>query len=361
MHRYDFVARVEQADGAELERELGQKRLDAYHYLLLVHGIDCRRGRPEKERRAHVVHKDLVHLRGKHGDPPRYTRAVIRGPGGSRELMKALGLDGLPEEALSVFQAREPGPALIEFTFTLATAFLSRDDAPFYPIDNPVRKERIFRVPMIAGASWKGALRWAAVENLVLREGTPEEKGRERAALVDLFGDEKGAEEEGEQRKKTLAAYLDARRIPRGREEGNEVRRRGRLRCLPSYFDDIDADVINPRSRNTRAGTVPVCLETVPAGATGRFSLLYLPFDLLGQGASEIERQRKRDWDLIGGALYRMFRITGFGAKKSIGCGAARAELIDVRIEPWPMGDARLPGRMEDLIGAGRYFDGGGE
>ena len=49
----------------------------------------------------------------------------------------------------------------IEVSFTLETPWYSKDDRPFHVLDNPVRKDRVFGVPFMSAASWKGLLRWA--------------------------------------------------------------------------------------------------------------------------------------------------------------------------------------------------------
>ena len=50
---------------------------------------------------------------------------------------------------------------VIQFTFTLAQSYISRDEQNFYIIDNPVRKDKIFGLPYVAPSSWKGSLRAA--------------------------------------------------------------------------------------------------------------------------------------------------------------------------------------------------------
>lgn len=45
----------------------------------------------------------------------------------------------------------------IQFTFTLAQPYISRDEQDFYIIDNPVRKDKIFGLPYVASTSWKGS------------------------------------------------------------------------------------------------------------------------------------------------------------------------------------------------------------
>ncbi len=86
----------------------------------------------------------------------------------------------LEEKAASFFQARQrllerlglvptmpmmaslpPGSWAIRFTFTLRKPYLSRDDTDWYILDNPVRKDKVFSLPLVASTGWKGMLRAA--------------------------------------------------------------------------------------------------------------------------------------------------------------------------------------------------------
>ena len=152
-----------------------------------------------------------------------------------------------------------------------------------------------------------------------------------------LFGDEKGQEME---RSREFAAFLDAAKpdaVPLYRErlrQHFELRHddplpnhRGRLMYYPTYFDRIDVEVINPHSRETKAGTLPIYLESVPAGATGVFSLLYVPFDCIGQDEAKTRAEVAADLPLVAEALQAMLTTYGFGAKTSSGFGVARPAL----------------------------------
>lgn len=53
--------------------------------------------------------------------------------------------------------------------FELLTWY-SKDDRVFHVLDNPVRKDRVFGMPFMAAASWKGMLRWACRMQAGLRK-----------------------------------------------------------------------------------------------------------------------------------------------------------------------------------------------
>jgi len=105
----------------------------------------------------------------------------------------------------------------------------------------------------------------------------------------------------------------------------------------PTFFDRIDVKVINPHSRETRAGTHPIYLECVPQGAKGTFSLLYVPFGLIGADEAEIRSQALEDLQLVAEGLQAMFLTYGFSAKRNSGYGVAKETVHDgfvqIRIE----------------------------
>jgi CRISPR-associated protein Cmr2 len=255
-----------------------------------------------------------------------------------------------------------PGSWFLQFTFTLAKPWMSKDDDPFYVTEsvNPVRKDKVFKVPMMAAASWKGLLRWTVMHiRLAQKKGslTAEQFAKERFAQTLLFGDEKG-EEPGET--KDFAAYLD-RLKPEAREKYESLLRQyygvkpedplphhsGRLLFYPTFFDAIDVEVINPHSRKTKAGTHPIYLECVPAGASGTFSLLYVPFDLIGKPEDEIKQQALADLQLVAEAIRAMMLTYGFSAKRTSGYGTAEESVKDgffqIRIEETPAPPAAPP------------------
>jgi CRISPR/Cas system CMR subunit Cmr6 (Cas7 group RAMP superfamily) len=61
------------------------------------------------------------------------------------------------------------GSWALSFKFKLKKPYMSKDDSDFYIIDNPIRKEWVFKLPYIAASQWKGALRAAMVKKLVNR------------------------------------------------------------------------------------------------------------------------------------------------------------------------------------------------
>ncbi len=310
---YDLYVEKPEGDAATRLRLLVTNSAPLPDYLLLMHGQFDRKTRQLTRR----------------GDFNQYI---------ADELNRLQSL-GLNPPAIPNIAAFPPGSWFLQFTFTLAQPWISKDDDPFYVAEsvNPVRKEKVFKVPMMSASSWKGLLRWTAMHTrLVLKkdEFSPEMFAQERFVQTLLFGDEKG--EEADQTK-DFAAYLDALK-PEARQEYGRLLRAyyhlkpddpiphhsGRLMFYPTFFNLIDVEVINPHSRKTRAGTHPIYLECVPAGAQGTFSLLYVPFDLIGQDENKIRQQALADLTLVAEGLKALFLTYGFSAKRTSGYGAAQ-------------------------------------
>jgi CRISPR-associated protein Cmr2 len=67
---------------------------------------------------------------------------------------------------------------------------------------------------------------------------------------------------------------------------------------------------------------------SVPAGAKGTFSLLYVPFDLIGKDRAEICKQALKDLKVVAEGMKEMFLTYGFSAKRTSGYGVAEDELV---------------------------------
>lgn len=185
------------------------------------------------------------------------------------------------------------GSWFLQFDFTLAKPYISHDDTPSYIIDNPVSTDRVLGLPLIRPSSWKGNLRSALRQLKVWTDDQPE--------LARLFGNPKGAEDDF---------------------------RSGRLECYPTFFYRVGLEIINPHDRTRRVGKNPILFECVPAGTTGTFSLLYVPFDLIGQAtAEEITRRAKDDLQLVAEAISALMLTYGFSAKRTSGYGVAKDEI----------------------------------
>ena len=180
-----------------------------------------------------------------------------------------------------------PYSFIIEFAFTLGKPYISKDDENFTIIENSIKREKILGCPYIPGSTWKGCLRSA-----LWHEGMKEDDEQ----ITRIFGNER---------------------------QNNESFRQGRLHFFPSFFDKVDYEIINPHDRKTRTGTVPILIESIPSGSNSKFSLLYVPFDLIGKEKEESVKQMLEDLKVIAKGIVAMFTVYGFGAKTSSGYGIA--------------------------------------
>ena len=282
--------------------------------------------------------------------------------------LEKLGL----EESPSVGLAALPRYSFaLEFRFALARPYLSRDDDAFYIIDNPVRKDKVFKVPFVAPTSWKGSLRAVATQGLLtalaklLPPGPPPDEAErerlmerlwaERVRRVVLFGNEKqndadfinrwlaprlfpepAGESEQDRRKrvreqiKQLDKAFNAYLIDHGYRTEKVEGRQGRLFFFPTFFNAIGLEMINPHDRQRRIGKNPILFECVPTRATGTFRLLYAPYDWPGQVTPDeaaLRKQVQADLPLVAAAVRDLLTVYGFGAKTSSGYGAAQDRL----------------------------------
>lgn len=180
---------------------------------------------------------------------------------------------------------------LVNAPFRLQKPYLSKDECDLCILDNPVRKEKVFQVPMVAATGWKGALR-AALWQLGY--------GEDHEVVLRLFGNQRGS------------------------EEGQA----GRLHLYPTFYDKIGLAVINPHSRKTGVGVSgPILMECVPQGAKGELALLYVPFGPMGQSESARRDEVARDLEVLTEGVLAMLTVYGFGAKTSSGFGTAEDRL----------------------------------
>ncbi len=189
----------------------------------------------------------------------------------------------------------------IEVGFTLLSPWYSKDDRPFHVLDNPVRRDRVFGVPFMSAASWKGLLRWACrmqagMYGHLESHGMKMDSWKDPAWIVHLFGNE--------------------------RAEGEEFSR-GALQLYPTWFDKVDFEVINPHRRKTRAGTQPIYYEVVPAGTKGSLRLLYAPLP------REVENDKVKPVYVIANlidGITALLETYGISAKRTAGWGAAEVK-----------------------------------
>lgn len=187
---------------------------------------------------------------------------------------------------------------LLKIPFKLKKAYISRDENDFHILDNPLRCEKIFRNPLVASTSWKGALR-SALWHLGKKDDDEQ--------IIRMFGNPRQSED-------SLA---------------------GRIHFYSSFFDrnQVSLEVINPHERRTGVGIRPIRIESVKPGATADLICLYVPFGYTKDSGSSylnavhVRQQIAQDLILMAQGLVAMLTVYGFGAKTSSGFGVVEDRL----------------------------------
>ena len=247
---------------------------------------------------------------------------------------------------------------IIHIPFRLSKPYISRDDCEFYILENPVKKEWVFKVPYIAPSQWKGALRSAMMQELVTElyaVGDEKVFFQKRLQLYRIFGHEKdgtakylngvlalrrvglqpqnGGEEREEWRNQfeeelqKVEAEFDATLCEQGYRIGDIEGFQGRTHFFPTFFDKIGLEVINPHDRESGAGSQPIYFECVPQGTPGTFVLMYVPCN-----SNDDAKQRQEvaeDLETLARGVCAMLTTYGFGAKTSSGYGVAEDKLAN--------------------------------
>jgi len=243
--------------------------------------------------------------------------------------------------------------------FSLTAPYYSADDDHYYIIDNPVLKDKVFKVPMFRGSGWKGVVASAVREvmkgkmdcffdNLMCFArlfGAGSEEFRN--IVRDIIEEHRKADNREFQNHLRLFALkslgmklnlrdtgLDNKILGKIYDKNLKVQR-GRLIFYPTYFDKLGLEMINPHKRRTKAGTNPVYYEVVPKGAVGTFQLLYIPADGILKSQSDLQKEVQDDLDLLSDGLKRIFREQAkdgqikIGAKTKLGWGKVSADHLD--------------------------------
>lgn len=250
----------------------------------------------------------------------------------------------------------------IWFKFKLKTPYFSKDDDEFYIIQNPILKETNFKVPMVRGSSWKGAVAHAFRELLGEKEkiesflrifgaGSESIKALE-SYLFDKSKDLKKTQEHllefilfelglkvdkvliekikkiknKEEVLNILGSKLSQKLSENKRDLPLEFQtHKGRAIFYPTYFDRLTLEIINPHDRRKRAGTNPIHYEVVPEGTEGIFQLIYIPFDGILKDNNELKNEVNKDLNNLCEAFEILTEI-GIGAKTKLGWGRFKIE-----------------------------------
>lgn len=253
-----------------------------------------------------------------------------------------------------------PYSVILHAKIELIAPYFSRDDDEFYLIQNPCLKEKVFKVPMVRGSSWKGVIVKAFRE--LINES--DKKAEIIQSYLRIFGTGssefkkleetiKGFVEKGKNLSKDdLIKYLlfelgfklkkddmykinnDNKRVEFIKEKfWSEIEKnsnkelthyltthKGRAIFYPTYFDKLSLEIINPHSRKTRAGTNPIHYEVVPKDTKGILQIVYIPFDGVLKSNDKLKVEVEQDIKFLIQAIEKAQSI-GIGAKEKLGWG----------------------------------------
>ena len=251
---------------------------------------------------------------------------------------------------------------ILQAQIKLISPYFSHDDDNFYLIQNPCLKEKVFKVPMIRGSGWKGAIARAGKDLINEKLDSVDSNLRECiSSYLRLFGTGSDDFRKLEQmiidhikknkldKKKMINFFLfelglkltpnDFNNWNNEKEIKDWIKRRlwsefgknnklpvylrthkGRAIFYPTYFNRLSLEIINPHNRKTRAGTNPIHYEVVPKGTEGVLQIVYIPYDAVLMSNEEIKYQVKVDIEFLIKCIERVKDI-GVGAKEKLGWG----------------------------------------
>ncbi len=260
-----------------------------------------------------------------------------------------------------------PGSFGLQYRFILQSPYFSHDDDEFYIIDNPVVKEKVWKVPMVRGSAWKGMLLKVASKKLVelIENDKTSDAVQYFQSVLRIFGT---GSEEFRKVEEAISNHIKSKgktenQIDSGPYEiditsklakyalyelginlefsngGKSIKEQiweyikndiksfstksGRGIFYPTYFDRLNLEVINPHNRNTKAGTLPIYFEVVPEGTEGIFQFIYIPHDGITLPLKELYKQMQDDYKFIKTLIKDVLEEQGIGSKSKYGWGKA--------------------------------------
>ncbi|MEO1783993.1 RAMP superfamily CRISPR-associated protein [Thermodesulfobium sp. 4217-1] len=289
----------------------------------------------------------------------------------AKEISNFISIDNRENNSLKKFIKKLPIYSfIIRAEFKLKQPYFSKDDDEYYIIQNSCLKDKAFKVPMIRGSGWKGALA-GSFKELINEKDNLDGKREIINSYLRIFGagseNIKGIEEylkenssDIEQFKEKILEFMlfelgmkidkdliDEIKSKKSYEELKNIlcekisekhqkdnknlpiefqTHKGRAIFYPTYFDKLSLEVINPHDRRKRAGTQPIFYEVVPKETKGILQIIYVPFDAVLKADNEIKDEAKKDLENLMSAIERVSE-NGIGAKTKLGWGTF--EIID--------------------------------
>ena len=254
-----------------------------------------------------------------------------------------------------------PGSFGIRHEFIIKSPYFSRDNDELYIVQNPVLKEYTTKIPMIRGSGWKGYLSSAALKKLREKAeddnysisdmlkiyfsytrvfGTGSENFRKMKETIETsIAKNKDNKKDTEalikyclydlginikiSKNGTSIVEQLTTQIFEEKEKAKDIFsiNKGRGIFYPTYFDNINYEVINPHDREKRAGINPIFYEVVPSGSKGFFQFIYIPFNGILKDKKELDEEIETDKKFVEEILEYCLNNMGIGAKTKLGWG----------------------------------------
>ncbi len=253
--------------------------------------------------------------------------------------------------------------SLIPFSFILfakiklQSPYFSKDDDEFYLIQNPCLKDKAFKVPMVRGSGWKGAIAKAGKD--LINEDT-----KWFSSYIRVFGTGSNeyrklieSLEKDNNLSKVLINYLlfelgkklekkDIESIKSNPKEylkklnknltGGKIKEipylnihKGRAIFYPTFFNRLSLEIINPHDRKKRAGTTPIHYEVVPKESDGFLQIVYIPHDGILTKKEILKEEVEKDIEFLTKCIEKTAE-NGIGAKTKLGWGRFGISKIDI-------------------------------
>ncbi len=223
------------------------------------------------------------------------------------------------EEVLTHFP-RYSARLLLEFK--LLTPLITKDDDPFYPLENPVRKDPIFRVPYLSAASVKQLFDKAFQRAVQLKNGMGLASEKSLANRLHAFG----SKDDNKTALRLFGASNNSNHVQPSR--GGEV---GRLRFSPVWFKNVQFLPINPKAAEESA---PIQVEAIAPNPQENAVIEIVYFNPHSVNLTN-EQVVREDLANLLTAVAVLLPDLGLGSKREDGYGAIQIEKATLQAVNW--------------------------
>jgi CRISPR/Cas system CMR subunit Cmr6 (Cas7 group RAMP superfamily) len=199
--------------------------------------------------------------------------------------------------------------------FSLVTPLLTRDDEPFYLLDNPARKDHIFGCPFLSAAAIKG-LSADAYQRAFPAKTDWKDLGKNDSERTHAY------------RLQDTSALRLFGLADDGADNGETPSQIGQLHFSPAWFSKIQFIVLNPRNAETARGKDPIQMEAIAPEQKSTIEVVYFN----PNGSEQIVREDLARWLM---SIAHWWSALGLGAKRLAGYGQIKIEGVKLQTVGW--------------------------